>query len=127
MLTVISVGAGGFLGAVTRYLIAKATAGLSFSFPLGTLLSNVLAGFSIGFIIGSCENRWQLSDNVKHLLTTGLLGGLSTFSTFSMETVSLFSEKKYLLAALNVLLNLALSILGVVLGFALSRSLNLES
>ena len=106
------VGVGGFLGSCLRFAFNKTAEYFGIVFPLGTLLSNVIAGFAIGFVIGLDI----FSPRAKLFITTGLLGGLSTFSTFSLETVNLFSGGKYFLGALNVLLNLALSLIGVVLG-----------
>jgi len=84
----IAVGIGGFLGACLRFALSKITMIFGFDFPLGTLLSNIIAGVAIGFIIGLgiSSPKWKL------FLTTGLLGGLSTFSTFSLATVNLFNE-----------------------------------
>jgi CrcB protein len=96
---------------------------LKFTFPLGTLLANVIAGVAIGFIIGLDISQAK----AKLFLTTGLLGGLSTFSAFSLETVTLFSEGKYFLGTLNVLLNLVLSLLGVVLGMFLAKLVKRET
>ena len=116
-----SVGVGGFIGACFRYLITKQTENLTKSFPLGTLLSNVIAGFFIGFIIGIEQQAISMPQKTKLFLTTGLLGGLSTFSAFSLETVELFKSENYLLAMGNIVLNVGLSLLGVLFGFAAAK------
>jgi CrcB protein len=123
MLEFIVVGAGGFLGSCLRYGITKLMEHWAVSLPFGTLLSNVLAGFFIGFIIGLEQQAAAIPARAKLFLTTGLLGGLSTFSAFSLETVSLFQSKEYLLAGGNILLNLGLSLAGVLLGMALATLL----
>lgn len=115
------VGIGGAVGSCLRYGITQATLRLGWVFPLGTLLSNVIAGLVIGFVIGMEGQSFYISDRAKLLMNTGLLGGLSTFSTFSLETVRLYSQGSYLMAGGNVVLNLSLSLLGVVLGMALAR------
>jgi len=120
----IIVGIGGFIGSCLRYGFNKFAIYLNISFPLGTLMSNVVAGVTIGFIIGLESNTFSFSPKTKLFLTTGLLGGLSTFSTFSIETVTLFNDGKHLLAAGNILLNLILSLSGVVLGMAAARLIN---
>lgn len=117
------VGAGGFLGSCLRYFFTLFSKKLNFAIPFGTLLSNVLAGLLIGFIIGYENQTGNLSPRYKLLLTTGFLGGLSTFSTFSLETVQLFSSGKILLSVGNVLLNLALSFIGVLVGMQAARFL----
>ena len=115
------VGIGGAMGSCLRYGITQATLRMGWVFPLGTLLSNVIAGFAIGLIIGLEAQSLCIPPRVKLFVNTGLLGGLSTFSTFSLETVRLYSEGNHLLAAGNVVLNLSLSLLGVLLGMALAR------
>ncbi|MBP1758086.1 MAG: camphor resistance protein CrcB [Firmicutes bacterium] len=115
------VGIGGAIGSCLRYGITLATLRLGWVFPLGTLLSNVIAGFAIGLIVGLEAQSLCIPPRTKLFLNTGLLGGLSTFSTFSLETVRLYSAGNYLHAAGNVILNLGLSLLGVVLGMVLAR------
>ena len=121
MVNLFMVGIGGFLGSCLRYMISKLVGSFSASFPLGTLLSNVIAGLFIGFIIGLEQNSVRISVNTKFFLTTGLLGGLSTFSTFSLETIELFKAEKYLLSIVNIVSNLGLSLLGVVLGLMVAK------
>lgn len=121
MVEFLAVGAGGFLGACVRYGLTKAANLLRIDFPLGTLLSNVIAGFFIGFIIMAEEQTSGMKPKTKLFLTTGLLGGLSTFSAFSLETVALFQNGKHLLAIGNILLNLTLSLLGVAAGMAFAK------
>jgi CrcB protein len=122
MLEFIFVGLGGFIGSCLRFALTKLTSPFSSDFPYGTLLSNVIAGLLIGFVIGLEQQSVTLNPKTKLFLTTGLLGGLSTFSAFSLETVSLFQDGKYLLAAGNVALNLILSLCGVVLGMACAKA-----
>lgn len=111
------VGLGAFIGACARYGITKlSNTVFQTEFPIGTLLSNVLAGILIGFILQASLNRWQLADTQKLFLTTGMLGGLSTMSTLSMETIQLFQNNQTVLGVANIVLNLGLSILGVLVG-----------
>lgn len=118
-----AVGIGGFIGSCLRFCFSKIFNSLYVLFPFGTLASNVVAGVAIGFIIGLEQQLVSFSGNTKLFLTTGLLGGLSTFSTFSLETVKMWNDAKYLLAIGNVLLNLGLSLLGVVLGMLAAKLL----
>jgi CrcB protein len=115
------VGIGGAIGSCLRYGLARATLQLGWLFPLGTLLANVIAGLGIGFVLGMEAQALCITPKAKVFLNTGLMGGLSTFSTFSWETVHLYSEGNHLLAVGNVVLNLSLSLLGVVLGMALAK------
>ena len=109
------VGTGGFLGACLRFFLSRRLSALSV-FPFGTLLSNILAAFLIGLIIGFERELTALSPNAKLFLTTGLLGGLSTFSTFSLETVQYLETGKFLVAAGNVAFNVGLCLLFVFMG-----------
>ena len=116
-INIICVGCGGFLGAISRYIISIYTSKqFLFKIPLGTLIVNVLGGFLIGVIMELTIKNNFISPQLKLFLTTGIMGGLTTFSTFSYETIVLIKEGNILLAILNILLNLILSLLGVVLG-----------
>ena len=116
-INILCVGFGGFLGAISRYIISIYTSKqFLFKIPLGTLIVNVLGGFLIGLIMELTIKNNFISPQLKLFLTTGIMGGLTTFSTFSYETIVLIKEGNILLAILNILLNLILSLLGVVLG-----------
>ena len=110
MTKVLIVGFGGFLGTVLRYMISSSTAKFFGNFPMGTLIVNVLGGFLMGFIMESSTSLFPMSASVRMFLTTGILGGLTTFSTFSFETISFISEGAYLMGGLNACLNLFLAL-----------------
>ena len=120
MLNYLAVGLGGFIGACTRYTISLLVSHLP-SFPFCTLLSNVIAALMIGFIIGVERQTTLLPDQAKLFLTVGLLGGLSTFSAFSMETVVMLERGQYVHALSNVLLNVGLCVILVFAGLALAK------
>lgn len=122
MQRVIYVGIGGGIGAIIRYLITKQSAGLfNFNIPLGTLIVNVLGGFFIGMIMELSVSTDFISPNLKLFLTTGIMGGLTTFSTFSYETIILMNDGRYLLGFSNIFLNLFLSLGGVILSTLLCK------
>lgn len=122
MKQLIYVGIGGCIGASLRYIITKQSASLfNFSIPLGTLIVNVVGGFLIGMIMEISVSTDFISPNLKLFLTTGIMGGLTTFSTFSYETISLISDGRYLLGTANVFLNVFLSLGGVVLATSLFK------
>jgi len=114
-MTILYVGIGGFLGAVSRFLIAgfvQKIAGISF--PAGTIAVNVLGSFLIGFLVMIFENI--IAPQWKALFITGFLGALTTFSTFSYETVVLIQESLYYKALLNVFLNITLCLAATIFG-----------
>jgi len=114
------VGAGGFVGAVARYgLSALAHRWVPGSLPVGTLTVNVLGCLAAGAALAALEQRAALGSALHLALVTGLLGSLTTFSTFGVETVTLVREGRALPAAANVLVNVALGVGAVVLGHAL--------
>jgi len=89
---------------------------------LGTLISNVLAGFIIGFVIGLEQNSVRIPQNTKLFLKTGLFGGLSTFSTFSIETVELLKAGTLVTAIVYIASNLGFSLCGVIAGQLSART-----
>jgi fluoride exporter len=114
---VLYVGMGGFVGAALRYLISVGTSGIfGTRFPAGTLIVNVLGGLLIGFLMELSIATDLIPPAMRLFLVTGILGGLTTFSTFSYESMSLFADRSYWLAFLNIGLNLFLSLGGVALG-----------
>lgn len=92
--------------------------------PFNTLLVNVLGSFIMGILIGWFAWRGeQASQKLQLLLTTGLLGGFTTFSTFSLDTALLWGRGQVGLACTYVVASVSLSLLGVFAGLALSRAL----
>jgi len=116
----IAVGIGGFLGAVSRFLLSGWVQKLiGSSFPFGTLAVNMLGSFLIGFLILYFEQ--SMAPQQKTLLITGFLGALTTLSTFSLETVLMLQESLYLKAFSNISLNVIFCITATVLGMMLFR------
>ena len=120
MLQLISVGIGGFIGAYARFVLTKMLAHYTL-LPFGTLFSNIIAGLITGIIIGAERQDAELSPNIKLFMTTGFLGGLSTFSTFSLETVLFLEKGDYLKAGTNTLLNVIMSFIAVFAGFLIMK------
>ncbi|WP_266368985.1 fluoride efflux transporter CrcB [Tellurirhabdus rosea] len=109
---------GGGLGSVTRYAVSRyVQPWLGPSFPAGTLLVNVVASLVLGLVAGWMAGR-QGGETVRLLVGVGFCGGLSTFSTFSTDTLALLQQGRILSAILNILLNVVLCLLVSWLGFA---------
>ncbi len=124
MQMILAIGAGGAIGAVARYLMASGIGRwIGVSFPYGTLAVNVLGCFLMGVLVEYLALRFTVSPAVQAFVTTGLLGGFTTFSAFSLETVLLFERQAYDMALLYVLASVALSIGALVAGLSLTRML----
>jgi CrcB protein len=118
------VGLFGGAGCISRYLISSGlNAWLGKSFPYGTLAVNIIGSFIIGIIFEVAIRGSVVSPAIRLALTAGFLGGLTTFSSFSIETVELFLNGKYLVGVLNVASSLLLCFLATYLGIALVRQL----
>ncbi len=117
-MTVLLVFVGGALGAPARYLLDRwVQSRHSWRFPVGTLLVNVVGCLLIGAIAGGLAHR-HWSPQVQALLGTGFCGGLTTFSTFSVETVELLQNRFSLRALLYVSLSCAVGVAVAALAYA---------
>lgn len=99
----LAVGIGAALGAWGRWGLSIAFNALCPLLPLGTLLANLVGGYLMGISMGLFALGGLLSPEVRLLVTTGFLGGLTTFSTFSAESVTLISRGEYGWASLHLL------------------------
>lgn len=121
------VALGSAIGGLMRYGVSVATAALfGTAFPLATLLVNVFGGGAIGLLAAVTGEGWlPLSGQpwMRQLLMTGVLGGFTTFSSFSLDTVVLLRNGQAGAAALNVVLSLTLSLAACGLGVAVGRGL----
>ncbi|MDB5859165.1 MAG: CrcB family protein [Ramlibacter sp.] len=86
--SIAAISAGAALGAVFRWVLGTRLNPLLAGLPLGTLAANLLGGYCIGLVLGWLALRPDLPPEVRLFLVTGLLGGLTTFSTFSAEVVT---------------------------------------
>ena len=112
----ISLGAG--LGAVGRWLLGVSLNAMLPSFPLGTLVANLLGGYLIGVAVAVFSQLPHLAPEWRLLVITGFLGGLTTFSTFSAEVIGLVQQAKWDWAALIVTTHVLGSLLLTVAGMA---------
>ena len=116
----LAVGTGGFLGATSRFALSGWIQRMvGSSFPYGTLTVNVLGSFLIGFLLLYFEQ--SIAPHQKALIMTGFLGALTTFSTFSLETVLMLQQNLYLRALSNISLNVLLCAMATLLGMMLFR------
>ncbi|MGH8115860.1 MAG: fluoride efflux transporter CrcB [Rhodanobacteraceae bacterium] len=119
----LATGCGAFLGACLRYLFGVWFNPIFPPVPLGTLAANLVGGLLMGLILGAFTQFQSLSPETRIFVTTGFLGGLTTFSTFSGETVTLLLRQQYGWATAMVGMHV-LGTLGMTLaGFALMQTL----
>lgn len=114
----VAVGVGAAAGAWMRWGLSVLFNALVPALPLGTLIANLSGGYMMGLAMGVIASNITLSPELRLLLTTGFLGGLTTFSTFSAEAAALLSRGQYGWASAHVLLHvcgsLTLTILGIL-------------
>lgn len=117
----IGIGVCGAIGAIARYLISGwfATPGND-SFPAGTLVVNVIGCFLLGLIALSAAGE-ALPTDVRRWLAVGLLGALTTYSTFGVETFALMEQGRASLACANIAAQLVCGLLAVWMGASLGR------
>ena len=108
------VALGGAIGAVLRYAISLIP--IKTAFPILTLITNILGAVAIGFIVGIVSTRKDVPDNIQLFFKTGVCGGFTTFSTFSLEAFQLFERSQYLLGGIYAILSVVCCIAGIWVG-----------
>jgi CrcB protein len=116
---------GGGLGATLRHLVNVTCARcIGTAFPYGTFIINITGSIAMGLIAGYLAFKGEASQPWRLFIMTGILGGYTTFSAFSLDTALLYERGEMGLAALYVLGSVVLSILGLFAGLALVRHLS---
>ena len=110
----IAVAFGGALGAVARYAISLIP--VKTQFPILTLVTNILGAILIGFVVGLTDKKAEVSPNTVLFWKTGVCGGFTTFSTFSLEAYKMFENKAYAMGSVYVALSVCCCIFGIFLG-----------
>jgi len=122
--SIIFIAIGGAVGALLRYFtVIGFQHWLGLSFPYGTLIANLVGCFIMGGLY-AYSAQWNLPLSMKLGIMVGLLGALTTYSSFSLDTLMLVEKTEYVKAAMNVVLNLAGSLTAVVLGFWLIKQIS---
>lgn len=119
----LAIAGGGAIGSLLRYFIASMIQRPTMTFPLGILVVNVTGGLIMGIIIELSALKLTLTPEVRAFLTVGVLGGYTTFSTFSLDSALLIQRGDYLGAAGYVAGSTVLSILALFTGLWIVRAI----
>lgn len=114
--SILSISIGAALGALLRWCFGMLFNSIYPPIPLGTLAANILGCFMMGLFMALTKDHLFFPQEIRLAITTGFLGGLTTFSTFSAETVTLLMYKEYVLASAIIGLHVAGSILATIMG-----------
>jgi fluoride exporter len=118
------IGAGGFIGSIGRYLLQQLVhQKVATTFPLGTMIVNIVGCLIIGIIYALSEKGNVLTPEWRMFLATGLCGGFTTFSTFSYESLNLLRDGQFLYVGLYVGLSVILGIAATWLGVTLIKTI----
>ena len=118
------IGLAGALGALTRYGLSGFVQRYSgFTFPVGTLVVNLLGTFLFGFIWSLVEQRLVISVETRVVILSGFLGAFTTFSSFMFETSALVGDGQWGYALLNITVQIVLGMVAIFLGLAAGRAI----
>ncbi|MEQ1405731.1 fluoride efflux transporter CrcB [Neorhizobium sp. Rsf11] len=124
MNNILLVALGGAIGSVCRYLVGIwALRQFGAAFPWGTLTVNVVGSFAIGFMAELIMRRFDMSTDLRLFIITGILGGFTTFSAFSLDVISLLERGATVAGAAYLVASVAISLGAVFGGLALGRAM----
>ena len=107
---------GGGLGAISRFLVTTTLAGKLGNFPLGTLAANFFGSLLMGLVIGLLAGRYE---SIRLFVAVGFLGGFTTFSSFSAETLALIQSGQIFAAAANIIVSVGAGLAACAVGLKL--------
>lgn len=126
LITYFWLGIGGAAGTIFRYWLGGVVSNYFPTFPMGTLVINVSGSFLIAFFgtLTDTNGRWLVGPTGRIFFMTGICGGYTTFSSFSLQTLNLARDGEWLYAGLNVLGSVALCLLAAWLGYLAAAFIN---
>ncbi|MFN8210559.1 MAG: fluoride efflux transporter CrcB [Bacteroidales bacterium] len=120
--SILLIGTGGFIGSVARYFVSKLNLTINlFSIPVGTLLVNITGSLLIGFLAGLSERTTLINSGTRLFLMVGICGGFTTFSSFTLENLTLLHNGQTLQVLIYIAASVFLGLLAVFGGYLLSN------
>lgn len=124
MVKLLLIGFAGFIGTLGRYWLSGVVARrYGETFPLGTLLVNLIGCFLVGLLFYLMQERYLVNQNVRTIILIGMLGGFTTFSSLGLQTFTLIQDNEIALAVINMVASNVMGLLLVWAGYALGRAL----
>lgn len=118
----LAIAAGGAIGSVGRFLVSGAVGhALGTAWPWGTLAVNAIGGFVIGLLAGLMAVRWSVTPELRGFLITGILGGFTTFSAFSLEVITMMERHAWAPALAYIIASVVLSLTAAFGGLVVAR------
>jgi CrcB protein len=117
-----SIAAGGAIGATLRYLVMSGVGNVvGLAFPWGTMAVNVVGSFVLGALVETMALVWSPGAELRAFLVVGILGAFTTFSTFSLDVVTLYERGAFMEAGFYVIASMVVSIAALFAGLAIAR------
>ena len=121
MINLLWVAAGGAVGATMRFLATSSVKYIFPSFPIGTLMVNIIGSFFIGFLMSYLENKNISSNIIKYFFIIGIFGSFTTFSTFSFDVIELINNKRLLISFFYILISIISCLSFCFIGYNFNR------
>ena len=121
MINLFFVASGGAIGASLRFFTSNLFKNFYPSFPLGTLLVNIIGSFLIGLLMNFLENKHFPENFIRYFFIIGILGSYTTFSAFSFEVIDLFNNKKIMISCFYILLSIFTCLFSAFLGYNINK------
>lgn len=116
------IGLAGFIGTVSRYLLSGVIAKrYGETFPMGTLIVNLIGCFLVGLLFYLLEERFLVNQTARTVILIGFLGGFTTFSSYGLQTFTLLQDGEFGFAVLNITVSNLVGLLLVWAGYTLAR------
>lgn len=124
MYMVLAIAGGGAIGAVLRHFVGMFSLKvMGAGFPYGTLSINILGSFIMGALVAYFAHHWNPPQEVRGFLTVGILGAFTTFSTFSLDSITLWERGEPVIALTYILASVIFSILAIFAGLLIIRQI----